>query len=183
MAGPAAAGGSDHRGPARVGIHENGAAVSRSGNLSSAAGKRALRRLAGEEHAACAAICEQIRPAGYLARERAPTRLRYRFPARYLWFCTQERAGPGTGVQAGIGGKSWQRAVKRLAGLHAPACRELPARFRARGMSQPGACDRAMTILGEAGAGLFTRMLTGGYPLWLAVAGTGGRSASAEDLP
>lgn len=154
--------------------HENGLPVSRGGDLSSAARKRA-RRLAREEHAACEAICEQVRPAGYLARERARTRLRHRFPARYLWFCTQERPGPGTGVHAGIRGKSWPRAVSRPADLHAPACRELPARFRARGVSQPGGCDRAMAILREAGIGLFTRMLTEEYPGWLAVAGTGTR--------
>jgi hypothetical protein len=154
--------------------------MSVSGDRSSNARKRALRRLAREQHAAYAEIYEQVRPAAptrHHASERARTKLRYRYPARYLELFAEEQASAGTEVPAGIRSKSWQRAVARLADLRAPVYRELFAQFRAQGMNRPRAYARAMAALREADSDLFIRMLAEEYQLWLTVA------ASDVELP
>lgn len=72
--------------------------MSRSGDRSSDARKRALRLLAREHFAEYTSIYEEVRPAAqtrYQARDLARIRLRYRFPARYLELYAQEQAGPG----------------------------------------------------------------------------------------
>jgi hypothetical protein len=54
------------------------------------------RRLAREQHAAYAEIYEQVRPAvptRHHACEPARTKLRYRYPARYLELFAEEQAG------------------------------------------------------------------------------------------
>jgi hypothetical protein len=97
--------------------------------------KRALRRLAREQHAAYAVIYEQVRPDAptrYQAKDWARTQLRHRFPDRYLELYAHEQAGPGTDVTADIRSKSWQRPAARLADLRAPAYRELLGQFGPR---------------------------------------------------
>jgi hypothetical protein len=152
--------------------------MSRSGDRSSDARKRALRLLAREHFADYTSIYEEVRPAAqsrYQARDLARTRLRYRFPARYLELYAQEQAGPRTDVPADIRSKSWQRSLARLADLRTPAYQKLFAQFRAEGMSRPRAADRAMAALREANSDLFARLLAEEYQLWLI--------ATAPELP
>lgn len=152
--------------------------MSRSGDRSSDARKRALRLLAREHFADYTSIYEEVRPAAqtrYQARDLARTRLRYRFPARYLELYAQEQAGPGTDVPADIRSKSWQRSLARLADLRTPAYQKLFTQFRAEGMSRPRAADRAMAALREANSDLFARLLAEEYQLWLI--------AAAPELP
>ena len=152
--------------------------MSRSGDRSSDARKRALRLLAREHFAEYTSIYEEVRPAAqtrYQARDLARIRLRYRFPARYLELYAQEQAGPGTDVPADIRSKSWQRSLARLADLRTPAYQKLFTQFRAEGMSRPRAADRAMAALREANSDLFARLLAEEYQLWLI--------AAAPELP
>lgn len=152
--------------------------MSRSGDRSSDARKRALRLLAREHFAEYTSIYEEVRPAAqtrYQARDMARLRLRYRFPARYLELYAQEQAGPGTDVPADIRSKSWQRSLARLADLRTPAYQKLFMQFRAEGMSRPRAADRAMAALREANSDLFARLLAEEYQLWLV--------AAAPELP
>lgn len=147
--------------------------MSRSGDRSSDARKRALRLLAREHFADYTSIYEEVRPVAqtrYQARDLARTRLRYRFPARYLELYAQEQAGPRTDVPADIRSKSWQRSLARLADLRTPAYQKLFTQFRVAGMSRPRAADRAMAALREANSDLFARLLAEEYQLWLIAA-------------
>jgi hypothetical protein len=66
----------------------------RSADHSSAARKRALRRLAREQAAAYAALYQRIRPAAaghYHARNQAWTQLRHQYPGRYQELYAEER--------------------------------------------------------------------------------------------
>jgi hypothetical protein len=80
-------------------------AARRSADHSSAACKRALRRLAREQPAAYAAFYERIRPATpghYHARNKAWTQLRHQYPGRYQELYDQERRhSPPEAVPAG----------------------------------------------------------------------------------
>jgi hypothetical protein len=146
---------------------------------------RALRLLAREHYGEYAEIYEQVRPATpdrFQARNEARMQLRHRYPSRYLELHAQEQAGPGTNVPAGIRSKSWQRATARLADLRAPAYRDLFGQFRAQGMNQPTAYDRAMAILRDADSGMFTQMLTEEYQLWLTVSTARTSSARTQDI-
>jgi hypothetical protein len=145
---------------------------------------RALRLLAREHYDEYAEIYEQVRPTTpdrFQARNEARMQLRHQYPSRYLEVHAQQEACPGTNVPAGIRSKSWQRATARLADLRAPAYRDLFGQFRAQGMNQPTAYDRAMAILRDDDSDLFTQMLTEEYQLWLTVSATATPSASTQD--
>jgi AraC-like DNA-binding protein len=138
--------------------------------------KRALRQLAREQHAAYSALYEQVlsRVPGLTpqqARGRALTRLRHKFPGRYLELLAVERSGAGTEVPPGIRSKSWQRATARLADLRQAAYQARFAQFRAQGMAPAKAYDRAIAAVREGDADLFARLLAEEYQLWLAVSG------------
>jgi len=80
--------------------------MSESGDRSSVTRKRALRILMREQYADYTLLYEEIRPATqtrHQARSRAWTRLRARFPDRYLELYAQEQAGLRTGVPATSG--------------------------------------------------------------------------------
>lgn len=145
-------------------------------NASSKARKRALCRLAHEEHAAYAVHYENLnreKPGltPHQARGQAWTRLRWQFPDRYLELFAEERGGVTAGIPADIRTKAWARATARLADLRGEACEKQSAVFRAQGMSKPKAYDRAMAAIREADTGLFTRLLVDEYEVWLEVSG------------
>jgi len=133
-----------------------------SGDRSSMARKRALRRLANEQRAAYRALYADTRPrtqARDQARGQALTQLRYRYPDRYLELYAQERARPGTDVPPDVRSKAWQKASGALADLLAPAYRELFGQVRARGLNGPRAYDLAITQLCNDHQDLFARVL------------------------
>jgi len=141
--------------------HEDGPAVSRSGDLGSAAGKGALRAwLARNMLPAPRSASKFVRPATCPGAGQDPAALPLSCPVPVVLHARTGRARD----------RSARRRPRQVlsAGGHAagsPARPRLPRVARplpGQGLSQPGACDRAVTILGEAGAGLFTRMLTGG---------------------
>jgi hypothetical protein len=141
-----------------------------SGNRSSNCRKRALRRLAREQAASYAAIYEKIRPAEGApvnARGKAWTMLRHQYPDRYMELFAEEQIAPAAEIPAAIRSKSWSRASARLADLRADAHRESYEQFRRQGMPDPRAWDRAVAVIREADADLFTRLLTEEYRLWL----------------
>ena len=99
-----------------------------SGDRSSAARQRALRRLAREDRPTYHAVYEQIRAQARThdqARGRALTLLRHRYPDRYLELYAQERVGPGTDAPPEIRATAWRKASRRLAALRAPDYRQL----------------------------------------------------------
>jgi hypothetical protein len=134
-----------------------------SGDRSSMARKRALRRLAREHRATYRALYAGTRPRTHThdqARGQALTLLRYRYPDRYLELFAQERAGPpGTDIPPAVRSKAWLRACGALADLLAPAYRELFRQMRARGLNDPCAYDLAITQLRHGNQDLFTRLL------------------------
>lgn len=140
-----------------------------SGDRSSAARKRALRRLAREDRPAYRALYEQTRPQAGThdqARGRALTLLRYRHPDRYLELYAQERLGPGTDAPPQIRAVAWRRASRRLAALHVPAYRELFAQAKASGLTGSCAYDLAITQLRNAHQELFVRLLATEISRW-----------------
>ncbi len=134
-----------------------------SGDRSSSARKRALRRLAREDRATYRELYAEARPRTQThdqARGRAFTLLRYRYPDRYLELYALERVGPGTDIPPAIRSKAWQKANRRLADLRTAAYREVFAQMRARGLNRPCAYDMAITQLRNDNAELFARLLT-----------------------
>ena len=151
--------------------HELEAAAS--GDRSSLLRKQALRRLSHEQHAAYAALYEQVLAeipglTRHQARPRAWTRLRHEFPGRYLELFALEHGGIGAEVPPSVRSKSWQRACARLAELRKPVYRARFAEFRAQGMAPPKARDRAIAAVREGNADLFARLLAEEYQRWLA---------------
>jgi hypothetical protein len=145
-----------------------------SSDRSSAVRKRALARLAREQPAAYTGIYEQVRPdaAGrHHARGKAWTLLRRRHPGRYFELYAEEMAAPGSEIPAVIRTRSWQRASARLADLRAAAYRESYDGFRAQGMPHSRARERAVAVLRDSRSGLFARLLSDEYELWLAAEG------------
>lgn len=137
----------------------------------SAARKRALRQLSHEQPAAYAQLYETIRGedpsrSRHSIRGRAWTRLRYQFPDRYLELYAAERGGFTSEISPDIRSKSWQRATGRLADLLADEYRQRAKVFQQQGMTQPRAYDRAMALIREAHADLFTQLLAAEYQLW-----------------
>jgi hypothetical protein len=147
-----------------------------SGDRSSMLRKRALRRLSHEQHAAYAALYEQVLAeipglTRHQARARAWTRLRHEFPGRYLELFALEHDGTGAEVPPGVRSKSWQRACARLAELRKPVYQARFAEFRAQGMAPSKARDRAIAAVREGNADLFARLLAEEYQRWLAQSG------------
>jgi hypothetical protein len=145
--------------------------VAVSGDRSSVLRKRALRRLSHEQHAAYAALYEQVLAetpglTRHHARGRAWTRLRHEFPDRYLELFALEHGGIGDDVPPEVRSKAWQRACARLAGLRQAAYRARYAQLRAQGMTPPKAYDRAIAAVREGNADLFARLLAEEYQQW-----------------
>ncbi len=133
-----------------------------SGDRSSAARKRALRRLAREDRPTYRVLYEQTRPQARThdqARGRALTLLRYRHLDRYLELYAQERVGPGTDAPAEIRATAWRKASRRLAALDAPAYRDLFEQAKASGLTGLCAYDLAITRLRNTEQELFVRLL------------------------
>jgi hypothetical protein len=145
-----------------------------SGDRSSTARKRALRRLAREHRATYRDLYASARARTQThdqARGQARTQLRYRYPDRYLQLYAQERAGPGSSLPPRIRSKAWLKANATLADLLAPAYRELFEQMRARGLNNASAYDMAITQLRHHNAGLFADVLTDEIRLCLAETG------------
>jgi hypothetical protein len=143
-----------------------------SSNRSSGIRKRALRRLAREQHVDYALIYEQVYPrAGRRdrARGQAWTQLGHKHLGRYLELYAEESVAAGTEIPPGIRSKAWQRTTGCLADLHQREYRRLFEQFRAGGMPEPRAYDRAMAGIREANSEMFAQMLAEEYRLWLAV--------------
>lgn len=133
-----------------------------SGDRSSAARKRALRRLAYEERAVYREMYEQARRDASThdqARGRGRTLLRYRFPDRYLELYAEEQAAPGTDVPPGIRSKAWLKANAALADLRTDTYRPLFEQARADGLNNSCAYDLASSQLRTANQELFVRLL------------------------
>lgn len=136
--------------------------MSESGDRSSMARKRALRRLAREQRAIYRGLYTDTRPRTQThdqARGQALTLLRYRYPDRYLELYAQERVAPGTDVPPEVRSKAWQKASGALADLLDPAYRELFQIMRARGLNNSCAYDMAIAQLRDDNQDLFTRVL------------------------
>jgi hypothetical protein len=144
-----------------------------SGDRSSLLRKRALRRLSHEQHAAYAALYEQVLAeipglTRHQARPRAWTRLRHEFPGRYLELFALEHGGIDDDVPPELRSKSWQRACARLADLRTAAYQSRHTEFRAQGMTPQKAYDRAIAAIREDNADLFARLLAEEYQRGLA---------------
>jgi hypothetical protein len=144
-----------------------------SGDRSSLLRKRALRRLSHEQHAAYAALYEQVLAeipglTRHQARPRAWTRLRHEFPGRYLELFALEHGGIDDDVPPELRSKSWQRACARLADLRTAAYQSRHTEFRAQGMTPQKAYDRAIAAIREDNADLFARLLAAEYQRGLA---------------
>jgi hypothetical protein len=136
--------------------------VSYSGDRSSAARKRALRRLAREQRVVYRELYEQTRQRVQThdqARGRARTLLRYRFPDRYLQLYAEEQVGPGTEVPPEVRSKAWLRASAALAELLGDAYRALFGQAHAGGLNNSCAYDMASSQLRAANQELFARLL------------------------
>lgn len=145
--------------------------MSYSGDRSSTARKRALRRLAREQRGTYRDLYTSARARTQThdqARGQARTLLRYRYPDRYLQLYAEERACSGTGLPPHIRSKAWLRANGTLAELLAPAYRELFEQVRANGLNNPCAYDIATTQLRHHNAELFADVLTDEIRLCLA---------------
>jgi hypothetical protein len=145
--------------------------MTHSGDRSSTARKRALRRLAREQRATYRDLYAGTRGRTQThdqARGQARTLLRYRYPDRYLELYAQERAGPGTNLPPHVRSKAWLKANGTLADLLAPAYRELFEQMRARGLNNSCAYDMACTQLRHHNAELFADVLTDEIRLCLA---------------
>jgi nucleoid-associated protein Lsr2 len=145
--------------------------MSYSGDRSSTARKRALRRLAREQRGAYRELYTSVQAHTQThdqARGRARTLLRYRYPDRYLQLYAEERAGPGAGLPPHIRSKAWLKANATLAGLLAPAYHELFEQMRANGLNDPCAYDMATTQLRRHNAELFADVLIDEIRLCLA---------------
>jgi hypothetical protein len=135
--------------------------------------RRALRRLSRERHAIYSTLDEQVLAeipdaARHQVRDRAWTRLRSKFPDRYLELFALEQGGIDE-MPPDIRTKSWQRATSRVADLCRTAYRSRYAESRAEGMTPAKAYDRAIADVRIGNADLFTRLPAEEYLLWLAV--------------
>jgi hypothetical protein len=140
-----------------------------SGDRSSAARKRALRRLAREDRPTYRALFEQVRPQVRThdqASGRALTLLRYQYPDRYLELYAQERLGPGTNVPPEVRAVAWRTASRRLATLRFPAYRDLFGQAKVGGLTGSCAYDLAITQLRNAHQELFVRLLVTEISRW-----------------
>jgi hypothetical protein len=136
--------------------------MTESGDRSSMARKRALRRLAREQRASYRELYADTRPRTQThdqGRGQALTLLRYRYPDRYLELYAQERVAPGTDVPPDVRSKAWQKASGTLADLLDHAYRGLFEKMRARGLNNSCAYDLAIAQLRNDNQDLFTRVL------------------------
>ncbi len=133
-----------------------------SGDRSSAARQRALRRLACEDRRTYRALYEQTQPQAHThdqAHRRALTLLRHRHPDRYLELYAQERVGPGTDARPEIRSRAWRKASRRLAARDATAFPELFEHAKTGGLTGSRAHDLAVTQLRSKHQELFARLL------------------------
>ena len=157
--------------------------MSYSGDRSSTARKRALRRLAREQRGTYRVLYASARARTQThdqARGQARTLLRYRYPDRYLQLYAEQRADPGTSLPPYIRSKAWLKATATLADLLAPAYRELFEQIRANGLNNSCAYDMATTQLRHHNAELFADVLTDEIRLCLAETGPPGAPGACQ---
>ncbi len=143
-----------------------------SGDRSSTARKRALRRLSREQRATYRELYAATRARAHThdqARGQARTQLRYRYPDRYLELYAQERATPGTHLSPEIRSKAWLKANAALADHLAAPYQQLFEQLRAGGHhNNSTAYDLATAQLRGQHPGLFADLLTDQIRLCLA---------------
>jgi hypothetical protein len=140
-------------------------------DASSAARKRALRRLACEEQDTYQLLYEEVRPnatSRTTARGQAWTRLRWLFPDRYLELFADERGVVPSQVPARVRSRAWSRATAALADLRKDQYRSLYDQKVSDGVGVGRAYESAMVEVRNQNPEVFMRLLADQIALWSA---------------